>query len=182
MNSKPIEFHDTPTVVRLFPLPETVLFPQTLLPLHIFEPRYRQMTADALASDRKIGIILPNALQKTIGTDGYLSNQSQLHKYGCIGSILNEQALPDGRYIFVLRGETRFEILEELDVCTPYRQARVCFQYDALTSRLKARRQVQRAEILSLMRSILPADNEFVDQFIQYLTCRHLLIWNLVRN
>ena len=90
----------------LFPLPNVVLFPGVLLPLHIFEPRYRAMTADVLASDRRIGIVLLRAGWK----DDY-EGRPPIHEVGTAGVIEHSARLDDGRYNIVLRGveETPFE-------------------------------------------------------------------------
>src|SRR6186997_85611 len=86
-------------LLPLFPLPNVVLFPNVFLPLHIFEPRYREMVADALASDRMIGMVLLRP-----------------------GWDREYERLPDGRYNIVLRGMERFRVVEE-DHALSYRRA-----------------------------------------------------------
>lgn len=98
------------TRLSIFPLPGALLFPGMHLPLHIFEPRYRAMVADAVARDRRIAMI-----QTRPGTD-------QLFELGCVGKIAEVEALPDGRYNLVLEGLALFRVVEELDVTTPFRQ------------------------------------------------------------
>lgn len=98
--------------ISIFPLPGAVLYPGLQLPLHIFEPRYRAMVSDALARDRRIGMIQP---QKA--TEG-----APLYRIGCLGKIDEVEALEDGRFNILLEGEARFRILRELDVTTPFRQ------------------------------------------------------------
>ena len=102
------------TVTRLsvFPLAGALLFPRMHLPLHIFEPRYRAMVSDALARDRRIGMIQPRG-----GGD-----KPPLFAMGCVGRIAEVEALEDGRFDIVLEGLTRFTLLRELDVSTPFRQ------------------------------------------------------------
>jgi uncharacterized protein len=102
------------TVTRLsvFPLSGALLFPRMLLPLHIFEPRYRAMISDSLARDRRIGMVQPKG-----GGD-----RPALFDMGCVGRIAEVEALPDGRFDIVLEGLARFTILRELDVTTPFRQ------------------------------------------------------------
>ncbi|MCW1382097.1 LON peptidase substrate-binding domain-containing protein [Novosphingobium sp. KCTC 2891] len=104
----------TPGTVRLsiFPLPGVILFPGLQLPLHIFEPRYRAMVSDALARDRRIAMIQPQAA----------GEGAPLFTVGCVGKIDNVEALDDGRFNIVLEGIARFRILRELDVTTPFRQ------------------------------------------------------------
>jgi Lon protease-like protein len=112
--------HDFAGVVRLFPLPNTVLFPRVPLPLHIFEPRYRQMTADALSGDRLITMVL---LQPGWQTD--YDGRPAIHNVACIGQIVGEQQLEDGRYNLMLRGLCRARIDAELVSDKLYRSARV---------------------------------------------------------
>src|SRR5713226_7039685 len=104
--------------VRLFPLPNLVLFPQTIEPLHIFEPRYRQMTADALATDRLIAMVLLKS-----GSEEEGEKLPALHSVGCLGKIVANQRLEDGRYNIVLHGFSRFRILCEIDRSKLYRSA-----------------------------------------------------------
>lgn len=98
--------------ISIFPLAGAVLFPGLQLPLRIFEPRYRAMISDALARDRRIGMIQPQRPQEG----------APLYQVGCIGHIGDVEALADGRYNIVLKGETRFRLLRELPVSTPFRQ------------------------------------------------------------
>jgi Lon protease-like protein len=98
--------------ITIFPLPGAVLYPGLQLPLHIFEPRYRAMVSDALARDRRIGMIQPRRANEG----------APLFSIGCLGRIGDVEALEDGRFNIMLEGETRFRILRELDVTTPFRQ------------------------------------------------------------
>ena len=101
---------DSKQVIPLFPLPSTVFYPGTPLPLHIFEPRYRQMTADALEGERKIGMVL----LKPDWEAAYF-NRPEIFPMGCVGSIEKEIRHPDGKYNFTLVGLRRFRILREVD-------------------------------------------------------------------
>jgi Lon protease-like protein len=98
--------------LSIFPLPGAILFPGLALPLHIFEPRYRALASDALARDRRIAMIQPQR-----GGD-----DAPLFEVGCVGRVGEVEAHEDGRYNLILEGETRFRILRELDVTTPFRQ------------------------------------------------------------
>ena len=106
--------------VRLFPLPNVVFFPQVMLPLHIFEPRYRQMTADALAGDHFVAM----ALLKP-GWKPEYEGRPAIHPVACLGKIVADQRLEDGRYNILLRGLSRIRIVEEVASGTLYRHARV---------------------------------------------------------
>jgi hypothetical protein len=97
-------------LLPIFPLPNVVLFPGVFLPLHIFEPRYREMVADALASDRMIGMVLLRP-----GWQHEYEGRPPIYPVGCSGVITHVETLPDGRYNIVLRGVERFRILEEDD-------------------------------------------------------------------
>jgi len=104
----------------LFPLAGVVLFPHTVLPLHVFEPRYRQMTQDALAGDRVITIVQPRGVE-----DPMVPGQPALEEYACLGQILNCRRLDDGRYNFLLVGRKRVRLAREVPSSKPYRVAEV---------------------------------------------------------
>jgi len=104
----------TQTLTRLsiFPLAGALLFPRMHLPLHIFEPRYRALVSDAMARDRLIAMIQP------CGS----GEKPPLYMMGCVGHIAQVEALEDGRYNIVLEGRSRFRLVRELEVSTPFRQ------------------------------------------------------------
>jgi len=104
---------------RLFPLPNLVFFPQVMQPLHIFEPRYRQMTADALEGDRLIALVLPRP-----GWEKDYAGSPEIHPVACLGRILAEKKLDDGRFNILLRGTARIRIIKEIAGKTLYREAR----------------------------------------------------------
>ena len=104
-------------LLPLFPLPNTVLFPNVFLALHIFEPRYKEMVADAVASDRMIGMVLLRP-----GWERDYEGRPAVYPIGCSGVITHVERLPDGRYNIVLRGLERFRILEE-EHARSYRRA-----------------------------------------------------------
>ena len=103
-----------PVRLPIFPL-SVVLFPGTPLPLHIFEPRYRQMLADCLAGDRKFGITPP----------GTGREQPAPGTVGCIAEVRVNQELPDGRSNIVVLGGSRFVVRRELSEALPYQVAAV---------------------------------------------------------
>jgi Lon protease-like protein len=110
---------DWPSAIPLFPLPNVVLFPKMALPLHIFEPRYRQMTSQAWNTHRLIGMTLLRP-----GWEPDYHGRPPVYPIGCAGRIEQCEALSDGRYNVVLRGLARFRILEE-HAGEPYRVATV---------------------------------------------------------
>ena len=103
----------------LFPLPNLVFFPQTRLPLHVFETRYRHLIADAIASDQRFGIVL---LQP--GDEADYFGAPRVHACGTVAHIEQTVTLDDGRYNILVHGETRFRIIDEVSR-EPYRVARV---------------------------------------------------------
>lgn len=99
--------------ISIFPLAGALLFPGAHLPLHIFEPRYRALVRDALARDRMIGMIQPRDERP----------RPALYSVGCLGRIVECEALEDGRFDIVLLGIARFHLVRELeDVTTIFRQ------------------------------------------------------------
>ncbi len=108
-----------PRVLPLFPLPNVVLFPQMPLPLHIFEPRYRKMVEEVLAGQRTIGMMLLRP-----GWEPVYHGRPPVYAVGCAGVVEQSEALADGKYNIVLRGTSRFRVLEEHEGA-PYRLASV---------------------------------------------------------
>jgi uncharacterized protein len=106
-----------PSVLPLFPLPNVVLFPQVLLPLHIFEPRYRQMVKDVAAGEELIGMIL---LREPEGSGGV----PDVYSVGCAGRMVRKVDLADGRSNILLQGVREF-VLEEQYFDRLYRTAAV---------------------------------------------------------
>ena len=106
-------------LLPLFPLPNVVLFPNVFLALHVFEPRYREMIADALAADRMIGMVLLRP-----GWDAEYEGRPPVFGIGCSGVITHVEKHNDGRYNIVLRGLDKFQILAE-DHSRSYRLASV---------------------------------------------------------
>lgn len=109
-----------PARIPLFPLAGAILLPRAQLPLHIFEPRYREMVRDALAGQGRIGMIQPKP-----GPDGELAEPVALFHAGCLGEIVAAEELDDGRFNIVLHGSSRFRLIAERDLGTAYRQADV---------------------------------------------------------
>jgi Lon protease-like protein len=108
-----------PELLPIFPLPSVVLFPNVFLPLHIFEPRYRDMVADAITGDRMIGMVLLRP-----GWRRDYEGRPPVFPIGCSGLITHVEQLRDGRYNIVLRGFERFRIVGE-DHDRSYRRAAI---------------------------------------------------------
>ena len=163
-------------LLPLFPLPNVVLFPNVFLPLHIFEPRYREMVADVLAGDRMLGIVLLKP-----GWEHEEEDRPPVYPLGCSGLITHVERLVDGRYNIVLRGIERFRILEE-DHTRCYRRAVVAsVSEDDLAPADQAAVRNQRARLEALLapavegaggEARIPAampDADLVNALAQYL-------------
>jgi Lon protease-like protein len=163
-------------LLPLFPLPNVVLFPNVFLPLHIFEPRYREMVASALATDRLIGMALLRP-----GWEHDYEGRPPIYPVGCSGVITHAEQLQDGRYNIVLRGVERFRILDE-DSSLAFRRAKV----EALAERpLSASDRIDirnsRAKLESLLTSVVDrvgtesrmpssmSDEDLINALAQYL-------------
>jgi Lon protease-like protein len=124
--------------VPLFPLPGAILFPRSQIPLHIFEPRYREMVRDVIDGAGQIAMIQPLRLDD--------DNLAPLYGVGCVGEVVGVEELDDGRYNIVLLGSNRFRVIEEADVDAPYRCADVDIeQFD--DSEPPPLAPIQRAEV-----------------------------------
>jgi len=110
---------DSSDVTPLFPLPDVVFFPKTLLPLHVYEPRYRALASDALEQDRAICTAL---LKPGWESDYYGS--PEVYPVGCVGKIVQHQKLPDGRFNIMLDGIAKVRIESSVRL-EPYRLVRV---------------------------------------------------------
>ncbi|NUO82742.1 LON peptidase substrate-binding domain-containing protein [candidate division KSB1 bacterium] len=133
----------------IFPLPNVVFFPKIILPLHVFEPRYKQMVREVLQKERNIGMIL---LQ-----DGWQNNyfgSPSVHKIGCMGRIETYEKLPEGRFNILLNGVRRFEILRFVQD-EPYRIAVV--------------RLLEEAPFILENHQQLRAREDLMDKFMTYL-------------
>jgi len=135
--------------VPIFPLSNVVLFPDAVAPLHIFEPRYRQLMQAALAGDRLIGMVTvrPEHLEE-------MSGDPPVYAVGCLGFIGEHQRLADGRYNLLLRGTQRFRIREELarESSQLYRSAEVEVLEDRLADPQAA--EAARAGVIKRLREL----------------------------
>jgi uncharacterized protein len=164
-----------PATLPIFPLPNVVLFPSVFLPLHIFEPRYTEMVADALAGDRIIGMTLLRP-----GWENDYEGRPAVYPIGCAGLITFSEQHGDGRYNIVLRGLEKFRITGE-DESRRYRLAQV----EPLVEEMTAQdRDIVRAERRRLEALIVPqpqgtgvdskvppsmSDEDLVNALAQYL-------------
>jgi Lon protease-like protein len=150
---------DLPEVIPVFPLPGALLLPRGQMPLNIFEPRYLAMVDDAFRDGhRLIGMIQPDEAHSPS------EKKPTLFRVGCLGRITQLAETGDGRYILELTGVSRFKVLEELTVLTPYRQCKVDYFafLDDFTAR-KGEDAVNREALLEVLTDFLKANNLKVD-------------------
>tara|TARA_A100001015_G_C14833766_1_gene649647 strand:+ start:150 stop:803 length:654 start_codon:yes stop_codon:yes gene_type:complete len=113
--SKKFNQNDLPNELPVFPLSNAIFFPKTLLPLNIFEPRYKQMTEHAVDGNKLIGMVQSN---QNINRKG----KPEVYNIGCVGYIEFHSSTPDGRYLINLKGISRFKIKEEISTESLYRK------------------------------------------------------------
>ncbi len=148
-------------IIPLFPLPSTVFYPGTPLPLHIFESRYRQMTADALAGERKIGMVLLKP-----GWEVAYFNRPNIYPIGCVGSIEKEIHHLDGKYNFTLVGLRRFRIVKEMEGKL-YRCAEIDLLEEQNEQEIGEASNVTRDSLIDRYRefiSLIPDNSEFKEE------------------
>ncbi len=134
-----------PPTIPIFPLPNVVLFPNVFLPLHIFEPRYRQMVDDALNGDRIIGMVLLRP-----GWEGDYEGRPAVYPVGCAGVITHAERLADGRFNIVLRGMQKFRIVGE-ETTRLYREAHVTAMAEPLDEETRAAIREARRRLETLL-------------------------------
>ena len=138
--------------IPIFPLENVVLFPLVDVPLHIFEPRYRQMTRDALEGSQRIGMVV---VQPDAARD--MQGNPPIFEIGCVGDVVRAEELPGGRFNILLRGRDRFRIEREDDPDGErlYRVAHVEMLEETDDEKDRARVLSLRGEVHELMRQLL---------------------------
>lgn len=148
---------DLPHALKVFPLAGALLLPRSELPLNIFEPRYLAMIGDALAGDRLIGIIQPEPGQESAA-------RPALCRTGCAGRLTTYAETPDGRMLITLTGLSRFAVVAERDVVTPYRQVEADFTpYASDLVEERGDGGVDRDKLLKVFRDYLRANDLSAD-------------------
>jgi Lon protease-like protein len=150
--------------VRLFPLPNLVLFPHVMQPLHIFEPRYRELLEDALAGD---GLIAMAALAP--GWERDYEGRPALYPMACLGRITAHCRLKDGTYNVLLLGLRRVRLLRELATSRRFREAEAELCTDVCPAYSSAKRKVLRQQLRESVLHVLPALPEAEEQLDQLL-------------
>lgn len=136
--------------VRLFPLPELVVFPHAMQPLHIFEPRYCEMLTDSLKSDRLI------AMTTLIDDDTKPLGQPAVASTVCLGKIISHVELEDDRHNILLVGTKRAEIVRELDAGRPFRIAEVDVRDDIYPPASADKRRALKEKLIGAFGSVIP--------------------------
>lgn len=152
-------------LVRLFPLPNLVLFPHVIQALHIFEPRYCEMLSDSLESDHLITMALLSP-----GWETQIEGNPTIGEAVCIGRIVSHTPTDDGRHNILLAGIHRARILSELASDTPFRQARVELLYDYVPPESEEFVDRYRDSLLGVFRSLIPQDASGSKTFGELLT------------
>ena len=147
--------------VPLFPLPNVVLFPRAVLPLHIFEERYKEMTADALTGDRQVAMALLRP-----GWEKEYYGRPAIEPVVCVGTILSHERLPDGKYNFLLQGTCRARIVREIGG-RPYRVAQL--EPVRQTNDLEIDLEEERQRLVRLFRTAALGGTPLGRQFRQLL-------------
>lgn len=137
----------------LFPLPNVVLFPHALMPLQIFEPRYRQMTADVLEGERLIamGLLRPGWQHVSETTS------PPIHRIVGLGKIIAHEKLEDGRYYLVLRGLARAKVVREQLVDLPYRIGELEICSEVIDDPAEFDRQIRAEDLVSNFAQLFPS-------------------------
>lgn len=144
--------NDFDGVVRLFPLPELVVFPHAMQPLHIFEPRYCEMLLESLASDRLIAMAT-----LTGGVSDLLLAQPTVSMTICIGKIVSHAETEGGHHNILLVGAKRAEIIREISTNRPFRLAEAKVNSDIHTPGDPQQRKLLRAALLDAFAAVIPA-------------------------
>ena len=113
-----------PKKIPVFPLSNFIIFPNTSVPLNIFEPRYIEMVNDTMKQEKFIGIIQPRSQKKQLKS----STNEELHDIGCLGKIISFAETEDKRFLIELKGIIRFKILEEVSSSKKYRECNVSYE------------------------------------------------------
>lgn len=140
-----------PAIVPIFPLSGVLLLPRAPLPLHIFEPRYRAMTRDALDGDGFIAMVQPSAAA------GDPMNPP-VYPVACLGKIITSEDGDDGRYNIVLKGQIRLRIAQEISQKDGYRRVEADYS-DFRNDLTPDRQEIERPQLLESLRGYLERRN-----------------------
>jgi len=166
-----------PPEIPIFPLPNVVLFPSALLPLHIFEPRYRAMVADALEGERLIGMVMLRP-----GWEPDYNQTPAVYRVGCAGFITHADRMPDGRYNIMLRGLEKFRIAGERIIregAERYRIARVDSIREAVSGATAAIQDARRRLEKLIARTLHRNEHDFIPKDVPDADLVHAIAQHL---
>ncbi|HEX5471386.1 MAG TPA: LON peptidase substrate-binding domain-containing protein [Lacipirellulaceae bacterium] len=152
-------------VARLFPLPNVVLYPHVMQPLHIFEERYREMLEDAMAGDHLIAMAVLDP-----GWEDDYESRPPVAQYACLGKMVAHRRLEDGRYNVLLLGVQRVKIVKELAPLRSFRQAKVELIDDVYDFETRTERQQVQDRLLAAFREHLPCACQLPEQLEDMLS------------
>ena len=162
--SPPLSFEDFSGIARLFPLPNLVLFPHVMQPLHIFEPRYRELLEDALRDDRLIAMAVLEP-----GWENDYEGRPPLYPIACLGRIATSCRLEDGTSNVLLLGLRRVRLVRELECKRGFRRAKVELCEDCFPAEQDAQRRSLQRELHDALLRVLPVLPEAQEQLDQLL-------------
>lgn len=161
MTRRPKSISDVPNSVPLFPLSGALLFPRLQSPLQIFEPRYIELVDDALAGQRLIGLIQPEASD----AESPEGRDAPLRRVGTLGRLVHFEETGDARYLIGLEGICRFDLGDEISCATPYRQAEISVdRFASDFDETNQTRAVDRSRFIRVMRAYV----DFLDMEIDW--------------
>ena len=166
-----------PSEIPLFPLPNVVLFPSTLLPLHIFEPRYRAMVEDALDGERLIGMVMLRP-----GWEPDYEGAPRVYPVGCAGFITHAERLADGRFNIILRGTQKFRISAERyarEDMQRYRVAKIESIRESTPDGVGAIQQARQKLEKLLARKLQKTDHDFIPKDVPDADLVHAIAQHL---
>ena len=150
---------------RLFPLPNLVLYPHVMQPLHIFEDRYREMLEDALATDSLIAMAVLEP-----GWEPDYDSRPPVNPWACLGKVVAHNRLPDGRYNLLLLGVGRIRIVKELPPLRSFRQAKVELVEDCCEFSSACAQHKLQEKLLTAFRDHLPCSCQMPEQLEEILS------------
>jgi Lon protease-like protein len=153
---------------RLFPLPNLVLYPHVMQPLHIFEERYREMLEDALADDRLIAMALLEP-----GYEEEYDSRPPIAEFACLGKVVAQRRLADGRYNLLLLGVGRVRIVREIEPLRSFRRAKVELVEDCCDFSSADEEEQLQETLVAAFRKHLPCTCQVPEQ-LEDLLSRHL--------
>ncbi len=165
MSENSFSLHDFTGMARLFPLPNLVMFPHVVQPLHIFESRYIEMLEDALAGDHLIAtaLLMP-------GWEGEYDGRPPVDPIVCLGRVMSHSPTKEGRYNILLGGIARAQLINELPAQRSFRQAEIEILSDLEPDKDDPELGALHAELVQRFRRFIPENTRVQKQLDDILT------------